>query len=83
MIQVMIADDNLDLNNLCCNILSKDKDIQIISSTLDGNKVLIKANQITRNFYFEYKNKMLSVKLKGISNDKKWIFTLCRLLENI
>lgn len=54
-----------------------------ISSTLDGNKVLIKANQITRNFYFEYKNKMLSVKLKGISNDKKWIFTLCRLLENI
>ena len=40
MIQVMIADDNLDLNNLCCNILSKDKDIQIISSTLDGESTL-------------------------------------------
>lgn len=40
MMQVMIADDNLDLNNLCCNILSKDKDIQIISSTLDGESTL-------------------------------------------
>lgn len=40
MIQIMIADDNLDLNNLCCNILSKDKDIQIISSTLDGESTL-------------------------------------------
>ena len=40
MIQVIIADDNLDLNNLCCNILSKDKDIQIISSTLDGESTL-------------------------------------------
>lgn len=40
MIQVMISDDNLDLNNLCCNILSKDKDIQIISSTLDGESTL-------------------------------------------
>ena len=40
MIQVMIADDNLDLNNLCCNILSKGKDIQIISSTLDGESTL-------------------------------------------
>lgn len=40
MIQVMIADDNLDLNNLCCNILSKDKDIQIIGSTLDGESTL-------------------------------------------
>lgn len=40
MIQVMIADDNLDLNSLCCNILSKDKDIQIISSTLDGESTL-------------------------------------------
>lgn len=40
MIQVMIADDNLDLNNLCCNILSKDKDIQIISSTFDGESTL-------------------------------------------
>lgn len=40
MIQVVIADDNLDLNNLCCNILSKDKDIQIISSTLDGESTL-------------------------------------------
>lgn len=40
MIQVMIADDNLDLSNLCCNILSKDKDIQIISSTLDGESTL-------------------------------------------
>lgn len=40
MIKVMIADDNLDLNNLCCNILSKDKDIQIISSTLDGETTL-------------------------------------------
>lgn len=40
MIQVMIADDNLDLKNLCCNILSKDKDIQIISSTLDGESTL-------------------------------------------
>lgn len=40
MIQVMIADDNLDLNNLCCNILSKYKDIQIISSTLDGESTL-------------------------------------------
>lgn len=40
MIQVMIADDNLDLNNLCCNILSKDKDIQIISNTLDGESTL-------------------------------------------
>ncbi len=40
MIKVMIADDNRDLNDLCCNILSKDKDIQIISSTLDGETTL-------------------------------------------
>lgn len=46
MIKVMIADDNVALNDLCCNILTKDKDIQIVSHTLDGEATLKKYNEL-------------------------------------
>lgn len=40
MIRVMVADDNIDLNNMYCKFLTKDKDIKIISQTTDGQKTL-------------------------------------------
>lgn len=46
MIKVMVADDNTALNDLCCNILTKDKDIQIVSSTLDGEATFKKYNEL-------------------------------------
>ena len=33
MIRVMVADDNIDINNMYCKFLTKDKDIKIISQT--------------------------------------------------
>ena len=33
MIKVMVADDNVGLNKVYCDFLSKDKDIQIVCST--------------------------------------------------
>ena len=36
MIKVMIADDDLHLSNLFCEILSKDKEIEIIKKTHTG-----------------------------------------------
>ena len=42
MIRVMVADDNMDLNNLYCKFLTKDKDIKIISQTTDGKETLEK-----------------------------------------
>lgn len=46
MIKVMVADDNVDLNNSCCNYLSKDKDIEIVCSTFDGLETLHKYQEI-------------------------------------
>lgn len=40
MIEIMVADDNRELNSLCCKFLTKDKEIKIVSSTLDGEKTL-------------------------------------------
>ena len=40
MIEVMVADDNIELNSLCCKFLTKDKNIKIVSSTIDGEKTL-------------------------------------------
>lgn len=42
MIKVMVADDNTSLNDLCCSFLTKDKEIQIVSSTIDGETTLQK-----------------------------------------
>ena len=46
MIKVMVADDNTSLNDLCCNFLTKDKEIQIVSSTIDGETTLQKYNAL-------------------------------------
>ena len=46
MIRVMVADDNIDLNNMYCKFLTKDKDIQIISQTTDGQKTLEKYQEL-------------------------------------
>lgn len=42
MIRVMVAEDNIDFNSMCCNYLAKDKDIEVISQTLDGESTLMK-----------------------------------------
>lgn len=42
MIKVMVADDNTSLNDLCCSFLTKDKEIKIVSSTIDGETTLQK-----------------------------------------
>lgn len=54
-----------------------------ISNGLDGSKVLIQANRISKNFYFEYRDKKLKVKYKKQTNDKRWIFVMTRFLEGI
>lgn len=54
-----------------------------ISNNLDGSKVLIQANKISKNFYFEYRDKKLKIKYKKPENNKKWIFVISRLLESI
>lgn len=46
MIRVMVADDNMDLNNLYCKFLTKDKDIKIISQTTDGKETLEKYKEL-------------------------------------
>ena len=46
MIEVMVADDNIELNSLCCKFLTKDKNIKIISSTIDGEKTLEEYNRL-------------------------------------
>lgn len=46
MIKVMIADDNITLNDLCCSILTKDKELEIVSSTTDGETTLQKYNEL-------------------------------------
>lgn len=46
MIKVMIADDNTALNDLCCSILTKDKELEIVSSTIDGETTLQKYNEL-------------------------------------
>ena len=46
MIRVMVADDNIDLNNMYCKFLTKDKDIKIISQTTDGQETLEKYQEL-------------------------------------
>lgn len=40
MIRIMVAEDNISTNQTCCKFLTKDKNIQLISSTTDGEKTL-------------------------------------------
>lgn len=40
MIKVMVADDNIELNSMCCNFLTNDKEIEIVSRTIDGESTL-------------------------------------------
>lgn len=40
MISVMVAEDNLEQNSKCCEFLTKDKDIEIVSRTLDEQSTL-------------------------------------------
>ena len=42
MIKVMVADDNADYNKLCCDFLTNDKNINVISSALDGEETIEK-----------------------------------------
>lgn len=46
MIRVMIAEDNTNLNHLCCNYLTNDKDIQIVFSAYDGKETLEKYREL-------------------------------------
>lgn len=46
MIRVMVADDNIDINNMYCKFLTKDKDIKIVSQTTDGQKTLEKYQEL-------------------------------------
>lgn len=46
MIEVMVADDNIELNSLCCKFLTKDKNIKIVSSTTDGEKTFEEYNKL-------------------------------------
>lgn len=46
MIRVMVADDNIDLNNMYCKFLTKDKDIKIISQTTDGQETIEKYQEL-------------------------------------
>ena len=45
----MVADDNTSLNDLCCNFLTKDKDIEIVSSTIDGETTLEKYHETNKD----------------------------------
>ena len=40
MIQVMIAEDNIEISSMYCKFLTKDKNINIISKTEDGEKTI-------------------------------------------
>lgn len=40
MIRIMVAEDNISTNRMCCKILTKDKNMQLISSTTDGESTL-------------------------------------------
>lgn len=40
MVKVMIADDNISLNQSCCKFLANDKNIKIVSKTSDGKSTL-------------------------------------------
>lgn len=40
MIKVMVADDNIELNSMCCKFLTNDKDIEVVSTTTDGENTL-------------------------------------------
>ena len=46
MIRVMVADDNIDINNMYCKFLTKDKDIKIISQTTDGQETIEKYQEL-------------------------------------
>lgn len=46
MIRVMIAEDDTNLNHLCCNYLTKDNDIQIVYSAYDGEETLEKYREL-------------------------------------
>ena len=56
MIRVMVAEDNIDLNNMYCKFLTKDKDIKIISQTTNGKETLKK--------YYELKPDLLLLDLE-------------------
>ena len=56
MIRVMVAEDNIDLNNMYCKFLTKDKDIKIISQTTNGEETLKK--------YYELKPDLLLLDLE-------------------
>ena len=40
MVQVMIAEDNIELSSMYCRFLTKDKNINIISKTRDGESTV-------------------------------------------
>ena len=40
MIQVMIAEDNIEISSMYCRFLTKDKNISIVSKTRDGEKTV-------------------------------------------
>lgn len=40
MISVMVAEDSIEENSTCCEFLAKDKDIEIISRTVDGKSTI-------------------------------------------
>lgn len=40
MVQVMIAEDNIELSSMYCKFLTKDKNINIVSRTEDGEKTI-------------------------------------------
>lgn len=40
MISVMVAEDSIEQNSTCCEFLAKDKDIEIISRTVDGKSTV-------------------------------------------
>jgi len=42
MIKIMVADDNIGLNSMYCEFLTKDKDIEVISQATDGQEALEK-----------------------------------------
>lgn len=40
MIKVMVADDSIEQNSIYCNYLTKDEEVEIISSTYDGENTI-------------------------------------------
>lgn len=55
MIKVMVAEDNLNLNYAYCNFLTKDKNIEIVSRTSDGENTIKE--------YFKYQPDILLLDL--------------------